>query len=162
MAVRQFVLDAAVPPPACPPGVEIERCDDPASRSGAIADLVAAVSNGAGGGLEAGPVVTPGGILGDCLGRPGRGVTLWLAVVRVDRSRCLGLVTLVERVGEGGKVHHAIGWVLVHPTARREGVGRSLVATAVAEAARRGAAVVSAETRSDWLAATAFWARLGG
>ena len=69
-------------------------------------------------------------------------------------------MTLVEAGREGSR-RWSIGWLLVVPEARRRGVGRLLVATAVEAAAADGAREVWAETDTRWPAATAFWHRLG-
>ena len=49
----------------------------------------------------------------------------------------------------------------VHPEARRQGIGRDLVATALAEAARRGARTAFLEVAAGNTAARALYAALG-
>lgn len=55
----------------------------------------------------------------------------------------------------------SIPWLLVHPDARRRGVGRMLVNTAVTHARSQGAVLVTAETLAAWGNATAFWPAVG-
>jgi GNAT superfamily N-acetyltransferase len=71
-----------------------------------------------------------------------------------------GFVTLVAAGGPAG-LRHAIGWLVVDPAARRRGIGRALVAVAVGEARRQGAAAVWVETAAAWPEAAAFWRELG-
>jgi len=113
---------------------------------------------------------SPAGLLAELTGRPGRSVSAWLAWPTalgaddpLDRTHAgcpLGLVALVE-AGSTPTLRFSIAWLLVHPRARRRGVGRALVARAVAHAQSRAATVVFAETRSSWPAATAFWRAVG-
>lgn len=107
-----------------------------------------------------GPSPTAAGLRAEIGFRPGRRVTAWIAT-RPGGDGAAGLVTLVEsRPGAGGPPRYSIGWLLVDPAERRLGLGSALVAAAVAEAVARGADRVTAETRSDWAGATAFWRRL--
>lgn len=109
-----------------------------------------------------GPAPTAAGLRAEIGSRPGRRVTAWIAT-RPGGDGAAGLVTLVEsRPGAGGPPRYSIGWLLVDPAERRLGLGSALVAAAVAEAVARGADRVTAETRSDWAGATAFWRRLSG
>lgn len=77
-------------------------------------------------------------------------------------DRCpLGMVAVVD-VGRQPIVRASIAWLLVHPAARRRGVGTALVRRALAEVGRLGGDVVSAETLPSWPEATAFWRRFAG
>lgn len=133
----------------------VAAVDDPA-----VAALLAADADPA-----AGPRVRPAGLLAELRGRPGRSVTAWLAsgppaAGGGAADAALGLVTLVESRGREAAGRWSIGWLVVHPSARRQGVGRALVATAVGHARAAGATVVHAETSADWPAA-AFWQAVG-
>lgn len=134
----------------------------------AIERLVAACRTGAG---QEKPVFRPAGILAELAGRPGREARGWLAWPTADwrpaadgggDTGCpLGLLTAVVRPAAEGP-RFSIAWLLVHPRARRRGVGTALVATAIAAAADLGAGQVTAETSPDWPAADAFWRSLAG
>lgn len=89
--------------------------------------------------------------------RPGRDVHAWLAMDAVagQEARTLGFVSLIVAA-----TRHSIGWLLVHPAARRRGVGTALVDRVIAEAGLLGASDVHAETLRRWPAATAFWERM--
>lgn len=109
-----------------------------------------------------GPALSAAGLRAEIGSRPGRRVTAWIAT-RPGRDGAAGLVTLVVSLPTaGGPPRYSIGWLLVDPAERRRGLGSALVAAAVAEAVARGADRVTAETRSDWAGATAFWRRLSG
>jgi GNAT superfamily N-acetyltransferase len=54
-------------------------------------------------------------------------------------------------------VRCSIGWLFVDPRFRRRGVGQALVATAMRQAQRRGAAEMHVETLTSWPAAVRFW-----
>lgn len=110
------------------------------------------------------PRVRPDGLLAELRGRPGRAVTAWLAWPRQEGDATAadgasGLITLVESRGRGADARWSIGWLVVRPLARGQGVGRALVATAAGHASAAGARVVHAETGADW-PAVAFWRRL--
>lgn len=80
----------------------------------------------------------------------------WLAWPRGSQAACpLGFITLIL----AGR-RFSIGWLLVHPQARRRGLGSALVDHAVAASAALGAKVVHAETLSTWPAAAGFWHRI--
>ena len=104
---------------------------------------------------EEGPDIRAKGLVGDLASRPGRQVDAWLARGPAGGSRageCLGLVTLVATA-----TGWSIGWLVVHPMMRRQGLGRGLVSIAAAAAADRGAERLSAETLAGWPAASGFW-----
>lgn len=113
---------------------------------------------------------SPAGLLTELKGRPGRSVSAWLAwpiapcadntFNRTTAGCPLGLVALVE-AGSTPILRFSIAWLLVHPRSRRRGVGRALVAKAVAHAESRAATVVFAETHASWTAAPAFWRAVG-
>lgn len=103
------------------------------------------------------------GILAELASRPARQVEGWLAVIPspdATGETVAGLVSLVASRSATG-IRHSIGWLLVHPAARRRGVGRSLVAHACRRAAELAADTVWAECRTDWAEAMAFWRGVG-
>lgn len=129
------------------------------------ATLVALVASGSESAATAGPRPRPAGMVAELEGRPGRSVDCWLAWQTAEdggqgAGPALGLVTLVQsRRGEDG-TRWSIGWLLVRPEARRQGVGRALVAAAIGHARAGGAEAVWTETSAAWPAA-AFWRALG-
>lgn len=127
----------------------------------AVAALVTAFAASPGQG--AGPVPDAPGLLGELRNRPGRQTESWLAVP--ESTRCdgpLGLVLLIQSRRPGGTtIRYSLGWLLVHPAARRQGVGRTLVAHACRRAWTLGAGDVWVESRTDWAAAIAFWEAVG-
>jgi GNAT superfamily N-acetyltransferase len=141
---------------------------DPAADAAAVVTLADACRRDEG--PQAGHVA-PAGLLGELASRPGRHVRAWLAWPGDDAWEAappvadpvrppLGLVTLVVATSAAGP-RYSIGWLLVHPAARRRGVARRLVGAAVAAAAAAGAREVSAETLAAWPAAVAFWRAAG-
>ena len=90
--------------------------------------------------------------------RPGRHVWAWVArpVSGAAPSAVVGMVSLVSVEAVDG-VRCSIGWLFVDPRFRRRGVGQTLVATAMRQAKRRGAAEMHVETLSSWPAAVRFW-----
>lgn len=107
--------------------------------------------------LHDGLRVRPDGGLAELVGRAGRSVTPWLALV--DDAPC-GVVGLVA-TGEGLRRRHSISWLLVSDHARRRGVGRALVGAAVRAARADAARRLWVQTRADWAAAVAFWRSVG-
>jgi ribosomal protein S18 acetylase RimI-like enzyme len=102
-------------------------------------------------------------MLAELASRPGREVEAWLAIAPAPDAvgdLVAGLVSLVASQAATG-IRHSIGWLLVHPAARRRGVGRALVAHACRRAADLAAAKVWVECRSDWAEAMAFWRAVG-
>lgn len=111
-----------------------------------------------------GPAVRGAGLVAEMEGRAGRLVTAWLGWPPDDadsRGPAGGLVTLVQARSAGGDLRWSIGWLLVRPQARRRGLGRELVATALAAAATAGASAVWVETEGRWSGSLAFWRAVG-
>ena len=111
-----------------------------------------------------GPAVRGAGLVAEMQSRAGRQVAGWLgwAVDDADhRGPVGGLVTLVRARSSGGDARWSIGWLLVRPQLRRQGLGRELVATALAAAATAGASAVWVETDSRWSGSLAFWRAIG-
>ena len=117
--------------------------------------------------------VSAAGLVGELSSRPGREVRGWLAwstetgtaAERAQIGDCpMGLVTLVASSPSSGGTacRFSIGWLIVHPQARRRGVARALVKHALHHAQAGGAVAVSADTRADWPVAVAFWQALEG
>lgn len=108
--------------------------------------------------------VRSAGLVAEMDGRAGRLVAGWLGWPPDDadsRGPVGGLVTLVEARSAGGDARWSIGWLLVRPQTRRQGLGRELVATALAAAATAGASAVWVETESRWSGSLAFWRAIG-
>jgi ribosomal protein S18 acetylase RimI-like enzyme len=109
------------------------------------------------------------GLLAETVSRPHRRVEAWLALPNAcpgghapgqPSPEMLGLVTLVA--GRSAASERAsIAWLLVHPEARRSGIGRLLVGQACQRARARGAREIEVECRSDWQQAIAFWEAVG-
>lgn len=111
-----------------------------------------------------GPALRGAGLVAEMEGRAGRLVTGWLGWPADDADRrgtVGGLVTLVQSRTAGGDARWSIGWLLVRPQSRRQGLGRDLVTTALAAAATAGASAVWVETDSRWSASLAFWRAVG-
>jgi GNAT superfamily N-acetyltransferase len=110
------------------------------------------------------PAVRGAGLVAEMDGRAGRRVAGWLGWPPDDadsRGPVAGLVTLVEAQSAGGDARWSIGWLLVRPHMRRQGLGRELVATALAAAATAGASAVWVETDGRWSDSLAFWRAIG-
>ena len=108
-----------------------------------------------------GPRLTGAGIVAELAQRPGREVEAWLALTAdQDPPRAIGLVTLVK-AGTTPHIRWSMAWLLVHPAARRQGVGRRLTVEACRRAHQLGAAAIWVECRSDWREALAFWQACG-
>jgi ribosomal protein S18 acetylase RimI-like enzyme len=102
------------------------------------------------------------GLLGELASRPGRQVEAWLAESAPEQedSDLLGLVSLVAgRSARGQRI--SIAWLLVHPEARRRGIGRLLVGQACRRAHAWGGSELQVECRADWQGAIAFWEAMG-
>lgn len=107
------------------------------------------------------PRPRPAGLLSELAATSDRRVAAWLAVADPGPSSLpLGLVTLVTS-GPAALQRHSIAWLLVHPDARRTGVGRLLAEQACRRAWQAAAARVWVECLSDWTEAMAFWRALG-
>jgi len=120
---------------------------------------------------EAGEVAPrAAGLLAETVSRPDRQVEVWLAQPtgqpavpppsQPDGLPLLGLVTLVAGRSAAGE-RASIAWLLVHPVARRRGIGRLLVGQALRRAQAQGAREVGVECRADWQGAIAFWEAVG-
>ncbi len=103
----------------------------------------------------AGPRPTEAGLVAETASRPGRSVETWLAT-GVERPEPLGFVIRVTGCGSA-RVRHSIAWLVVHPAARRRGVGRGLVSLACRQAHELGASEVWAASLAQWPNAIAFW-----
>jgi GNAT superfamily N-acetyltransferase len=112
----------------------------------------------------AGGSLAPAGLWWELQGRPGRVVHAWLAAPAPDaampRPCPAGLVSLVVSAA-GGRRRFSIAWLLVHPLARRGGLGSGLVGIAVMHARSLGAETVHADTLTSWPEAVAFWHAVG-
>ena len=125
-----------------------------------LSDDLAGVDDAGG---RAGPLPAGGGLLAEVTSRPGRTVEAWIAMRPESGAgppRIAGLVSLVTCRQPTGP-RHSIGWLLVHPADRRQGVGRMLVARACRRALETGAQTVWAESRGDWAEAITFWHAVG-
>lgn len=157
---------------ARPSAAAIERLTSPSSavdwsvfawgESPPISEVETLAGGGREGGNPAAAWPLPAGLAAEVASRPGRRVETWLAwpASGLHTGEMAGLATLVTASG-GPRIRVSIGWLLVHPSARGRGLGRGLVATLLTAAHRRGIDRVWIETRSDWLAATAFWRACG-
>lgn len=123
-----------------------------------IAQLSDAVAGDAA--VSAAPRPRGRGLLAELASRPGRDVEAWLAILPDPEERAAGLISLVQS-RSATAVRHSIGWVLVHPAARRRGIARALVAHACRRAAELAAAEVWIECRSDWTDSLTFWRAVG-
>jgi len=150
-------------PRAAPAGVLVRSfCADRDARD--VARLGEALAELPRGRSSAGtPARKSRGLLAELTCRPGRQVEGWLGTIASPDTageQKLGLISLVACRSPGG-IRHSIGWLVVHPAARRLGVGRALVAHACYRAAQLAAETLWVETRSDWPEAIAFWRAVG-
>lgn len=151
MTVIRTTIVPTLVPAAARPRLAITRLADSPDAWQRLVGLAEACRGG-----EA-PAKGAAGLRAELVSRPGRRVTAWIAT-RPGSADAAAVVTLVESLpAAGGPPRYSIGWLLVDPAERRTGLGSALVAAAVAEAGARGADRVTAETRSDWEGATAFW-----
>lgn len=152
MSVSRLFFPCSEPFPSNrgPAGLVIRRAE-PDTESDSIARLTEIAQIGAI------PSIQGPGLVAELVSRPGRQVEAWLALLD---DVPLGLVALVAATA-GPRVRHSVAWLLVSPRARRRGIATALVARALDAARDRGATDVWVETRSDWVAATAFWRSIG-
>jgi ribosomal protein S18 acetylase RimI-like enzyme len=149
-------LSPSLPAAAAHPGIVI-RCVGLEGDDGLTAELARAAAAAPG----SGPRLTGAGIVAELAQRPGREVEAWLAFTAdQDPPRAIGLVTLVK-AGATPHSRWSMAWLLVHPAARRQGVGRRLTVEACRRAHQLGAAAIWVECRSDWREALGFWQACG-
>lgn len=140
------------------PGIRLIRADASDACRRRVIALASAAESAPGPG-SARP--RPAGLIAELTGRSGRPVDTWLAITEPDEpDAALGLLTLVTS-GRGSRPRLSISWLVVHPAARRRGVGRMLVEQACRHAWEQSTADVWVECRSDWAAALSFWSAVG-
>jgi ribosomal protein S18 acetylase RimI-like enzyme len=101
------------------------------------------------------------GLLAELSGRPGREVEAWVALsLPGSNGNVVGLATLVTGSKSAG-LRRSIAWLLVHPCARRQGIGRALVDTICHEVANRDQPEIWVECHAKWHEAIAFWRSMG-
>lgn len=83
---------------------------------------------------------------------------MWLA--EADGPQLVGSVTLAMR-GEPEAARPVVHWLMVHPTARRRGLGRLLMAHLEAAAWDAGHRQLWLETHAAWQSAEKFYTNLG-
>jgi len=150
---------------SAPPGLLLRSvcADRDALDIARLADSVTAAPAKGPARVPAAPRPRSLGLLAEITSRPDRQVEAWLAVVPAAEGACGRLAGLISLVGcrSATGIRHSIGWVLVHPDARRRGVARGLVAQACSRAVDLAADSVWVECRSDWAEAMAFWRAVG-
>lgn len=140
--------------PAVPAGLRIR----PLCPLDAAGVAMLAVSQQA---LPAGPRPTVPGLEAELSGRRNREIAGWVAVPdSVDDGSVLGLATLATSRGKVG-CRQSIAWLLVHPSARRQGLGRALVETIFHETWNRDQPEIWIECHTAWRDAIEFWKRIG-
>lgn len=155
MAVVKFVKDLSFPG-------ETTACLGDSQAAAAIMAVVmprdrAAVASLAEEAREGTVSFSSRGLVAELESREGRRMTAWLAWQPATLGpRPVGIVMLAE-TGHGV----SIPWLLVDPDVRRQGVARSLVATAVAHARSLGATSITAESLDSWPEACRFWPAVG-
>ena len=101
------------------------------------------------------------GLAAELTSRPERQVEAWIAAAQAPGGeRALGLISLVGSCVVSGR-RYSLGWLLVHPEMRRQGLGRVLAEHACRRASELSAEQVWVETKSNWTAALAFWRSIG-
>lgn len=101
---------------------------------------------------------TAAGLAAELGSRPGRHVQAWLGALD-GVGPPVGVATLVVAGPPPGRC--SIGWLLVHPSARRRGVATALVAHALDTAQALGHDTVCIETLASWTDSVAFWHAMG-
>lgn len=107
---------------------------------------------------QAGPRVSLAGLRAELTPRQGRAVVGFAArseAAAVD-GEIVGFALVVEASGGRGQ-RFSLAWLLVHPTARRQGVATALLSAAVAHVSSQGGDKIHVETLSTWPNAVAFW-----
>jgi GNAT superfamily N-acetyltransferase len=111
--------------------------------------------------LPTAPIPTAPGLMAELSGRPNREVEAWVAVPSSSGNAIvLGLAALVTSSGSTG-LRKSVAWLLVHPSARRRGIGRSLVETLCHEVSSRDQPEIWVECHTKWEIAMAFWRSMG-
>jgi GNAT superfamily N-acetyltransferase len=136
--------------------VVVRRAHGAATSDLAAVRAIAEACGWAGG--SGGKRFAAAGIVAELRSRPGRLVQAWLATVDAVGPP-VGLVTLVVAGPPPGRC--SIGWLLVHPSARRHGVATALVLRAFERAWALGHDRVCVETLPSWTDAVAFWHAMG-
>jgi len=152
MGVVRFVLDLSANPgrlAAAGAEVAITPVEMPRDR-GAVASLAEEAREGS-------VSFSAAGLMSELESRDGRQVHGWIAWQSATLGpRPVGIVMLAQAASGV-----SIPWLLVDPDARRQGVARALVATAIQHARLLGATAVTADTLDSWPESKAFWPAIG-
>lgn len=140
--------------PKVPTGFRIRPfCASDAARVAVLATSQQAV--------PVGPRPAAAGLGAELSGRPDREIAAWVALCDSNNDDVVvGLATLVTSKGKVSR-RRSIAWLLVHPSTRRQGLGRALVETIFNEAWCRDQPEIWIECHSAWHGAIAFWRSIG-